>query len=179
MFTAQHLEPNLLSRIRAGCPWAPVTDMKGSGEAVENIMVPVTYFSIDQFGGGSVMVWRDISMGGWTDLYRLGNNTLNTIRYLEEILEPIFRPFADAGGLGFLLVHDISRHHVARECRLEWKTQRPWRFSAHAYWAPRNFVIKLSFLFFLISSANLSTYRQATARVPPHGTRLGITVSEY
>lgn len=38
--------------------------MKGSGEAVENIMVPVTYFSIDQFGGGSVMVWRDISMGG-------------------------------------------------------------------------------------------------------------------
>lgn len=48
-----------------------VTDVKGSGEAVENVMLPVTSVQYDQFGFGSVTVWGGISMKGCKDLYRL------------------------------------------------------------------------------------------------------------
>ena len=71
----------------------------------------------DRFGGGSLMVWGGISMEGHTDLYRLDNGTLTAIRYRDEILGPIVRPYAGAVGPGFLLVHDNARPHVARVCR--------------------------------------------------------------
>ncbi len=47
-----------------------MTDTKGSGEAMENVMLPdrVTSFSMNSFGGGSVMVWGGISMEGRTPL---------------------------------------------------------------------------------------------------------------
>ncbi len=80
----------------AGLPLAPcafhrreqvhpehVTDVKGSGEAVENVMLPVTSFSMTGFGGWSVMVWGGMSMEGRTDLYRLDNDTLTAIRFLD------------------------------------------------------------------------------------------------
>ncbi len=53
---------------------------------------------------------------GRTDLYRLDNGTLTAIRYRDEILGPIVRPYAGAVGPWFLLVHDIARPHVARAC---------------------------------------------------------------
>ena len=56
-------------------------------------------------------------MEGRTDLYRLDNATLTAIRYRDEILAPIVRPYAGAVGPGFLLVHDNARPHVARVCR--------------------------------------------------------------
>ncbi len=84
-----------------------MTDLKGSGEAVEN----------SRFGGGSVMVWVGISMEGRTDLYRLDNGTLTAIRYRDKILGAIVRPYAGAVGPGFLLVHNNARPHVARVCR--------------------------------------------------------------
>ncbi|KAI4887612.1 hypothetical protein NFI96_008963 [Prochilodus magdalenae] len=65
----------------------------------------------DWFGGGSVMVW------GGTDLYRLDNGTLTAIRYQDQILRPLVRPYAGAVGLGFLPVHNNARPHVARVCR--------------------------------------------------------------
>ncbi len=71
----------------------------------------------DRFGGGSVMVWGGISMEGRIDLYLLDNGTLTAIRYWDEILGPIVRPYAGAVGPGFLLVHDNARPHVARVCR--------------------------------------------------------------
>uniref|UniRef100_A0A1A8HWM8 Transposase Tc1-like domain-containing protein n=1 Tax=Nothobranchius kuhntae TaxID=321403 RepID=A0A1A8HWM8_NOTKU len=71
----------------------------------------------DRFGGGSVMVWGGISMEGRTDLYCPGNGALTAIRYRDEILEPFVRPYADAVGPGFLLMHDNARPHVARVCR--------------------------------------------------------------
>lgn len=71
----------------------------------------------DRFGGGSVMVWGGISMEGRTDLYRLDNGTPTAIRYRDEILGPIVRPYAGAVGPGFLLVHDNAWPHVARVCR--------------------------------------------------------------
>ncbi len=48
-------------------------------------------------------------MEGRTDLYRLDNGTLTSIRYWDEILGPIVRPYAGAVGPGFLLVHDNAR----------------------------------------------------------------------
>ncbi|MCJ8738611.1 hypothetical protein PDJAM_G00037760 [Pangasius djambal] len=71
----------------------------------------------DRFGGGSVMVWGGISMEGRTDLYRLDNGTLTAIRYRDEILGPIVRPYAGAVGPGFLLVHYNARAHVGKVCR--------------------------------------------------------------
>ncbi|KAL0153599.1 hypothetical protein M9458_051079 [Cirrhinus mrigala] len=89
----------------------------------------------DRFGGGSVMVWGGISMEGRTDLYCLGNGALTAIRYRDEILEPFVRPYADAVGPGFLLMHDNARPHVARVCRqyledegietIEWPSRSP------------------------------------------------------
>ena len=89
----------------------------------------------DRFGGGSVMVWGGISMEGRTDLYRLENGSLTAIRYRDEILEPMVRPYAGAVGPGFLLMHDNARPHVARVCRqyledegidtIEWPSRSP------------------------------------------------------
>ncbi len=89
----------------------------------------------DRFGCGSVMVWGGISMEGRTDLYRLDSGTLTAIRYRDEILGPIVRPYAGAVGPGFLLVHDNARPHVARVCRqfledlgtdtIEWPPRSP------------------------------------------------------
>ncbi|MCJ8746846.1 hypothetical protein PDJAM_G00146480 [Pangasius djambal] len=89
----------------------------------------------DRFGGGSVMVWGGISMEEHTDLYRLDNGTLTAIRYRDEILGPIVRPYAGAVGPGFLLVHDNAQPHVARVCRqfledegidtIEWPQRSP------------------------------------------------------
>ncbi|MBN3291941.1 TCB2 transposase, partial [Polypterus senegalus] len=89
----------------------------------------------DRFGGGSVMVWGGISMEGRTDIYCVGNGALTAIRYRDEILEPIVRPYAGAVGPGFLLMHDNARPHVARVCRqyledegietIEWPSRSP------------------------------------------------------
>ncbi|KAI4872607.1 hypothetical protein NFI96_005705 [Prochilodus magdalenae] len=89
----------------------------------------------DWFGGGSVMVWGGISLEGRTDLYRLDNGTLTAIRYQDEILGPVVRPYAGAVGPGFLLVHNNARPHVVRVCRqflenegidtIDWPTGSP------------------------------------------------------
>ena len=55
-------------------------------------------------------------MEGCTDLYRLHNGTMTSIRYRDEILAPIVRPNTGAVGPGFLLVHNNARPHVAKAC---------------------------------------------------------------
>ncbi|KAJ8332732.1 hypothetical protein SKAU_G00425210 [Synaphobranchus kaupii] len=70
----------------------------------------------DRFGGGSVMVWGGISLQGRTDLHVIANGTLTAVKYRDEILRAIVRPYAGAVGPGFLLVQDSARPHVARVC---------------------------------------------------------------
>ncbi|KAJ8395660.1 hypothetical protein AAFF_G00028970 [Aldrovandia affinis] len=63
----------------------------------------------DQFGGGSVIVWGGISLEGRTNLHVLANGTLTAVRYRDEILRLILRPYTGAVGPGFLLVQDNAR----------------------------------------------------------------------
>ena len=63
------------------------------------------------------MVWEGICMEGRTDLYWLENGSLTAIRYQDEILEPVVRPYAGAVDPGFLLMHDNAWPYVARVCR--------------------------------------------------------------
>ena len=69
------------------------------------------------------MVWGGISMEGRTDLYRLHNGTLTAIRYRDEILEPIVRPYTGAVGPGFLLAYNnaqpLWREHAANSWRMK------------------------------------------------------------
>uniref|UniRef100_A0A8L0DTY1 Tc1-like transposase DDE domain-containing protein n=1 Tax=Oncorhynchus mykiss TaxID=8022 RepID=A0A8L0DTY1_ONCMY len=71
----------------------------------------------DRFGGGSVMVWGGISLGGRTALHVLARGSLTAIRYRDEILRPLVRPYAVAVGPGFLLMQDNARPHVAGVCQ--------------------------------------------------------------
>uniref|UniRef100_A0A8C7R2V7 Transposase Tc1-like domain-containing protein n=1 Tax=Oncorhynchus mykiss TaxID=8022 RepID=A0A8C7R2V7_ONCMY len=71
----------------------------------------------DRFGGGSVMVWGGISLGGRTALHVLARGSLTAIRYRDEILRPPVRPYAGAVGSGFLLMQDNARPHVAGVCQ--------------------------------------------------------------
>uniref|UniRef100_A0A8C8FEU6 Transposase n=1 Tax=Oncorhynchus tshawytscha TaxID=74940 RepID=A0A8C8FEU6_ONCTS len=68
----------------------------------------------DRFGGGSVMVWGGISLGA---LHVLARGSLTAIRYRDEILRPLVRPYAGAVGPGFLLMQDNARPHVAGVCQ--------------------------------------------------------------
>ncbi|KAI3362575.1 hypothetical protein L3Q82_001609 [Scortum barcoo] len=71
----------------------------------------------DRFGSGSVMVWGGISLGGRTALHVLARGSLTAIRYQDEILRPLVRPYAGAVGPGFLLMQDNARPHVAGVCQ--------------------------------------------------------------
>lgn len=81
-----------------------------------NTMTPATLFSIISLVV-RVLVWGDVSMEGHTDLYRINDSTLTTIRYLNEIFRAIVRSFTGAVGPGFLLVHDNTWSHKVRVCR--------------------------------------------------------------
>ena len=60
-----------------------------------------------------VMVWGDYR----TDLHVIANGFLPAVRYWDETLRRIFRPYAGAVGPVFLLVQVNAQHHVARVCR--------------------------------------------------------------
>ncbi|CAJ0932136.1 unnamed protein product [Ranitomeya imitator] len=71
----------------------------------------------DRFGSGSVMMWGGISLEGRTALHVLARGSLTAIRYRDEILRPLVRPYAGAVGPGFLLMQDNARPHVAGLCQ--------------------------------------------------------------
>uniref|UniRef100_A0AAR2J8C0 Amine oxidase n=1 Tax=Pygocentrus nattereri TaxID=42514 RepID=A0AAR2J8C0_PYGNA len=63
------------------------------------------------------MVWGGISSEGRTALHVLARGSLTAIRYRDEILRPLVRPYAGAVGPGFLLMQDNARPHVAGVCQ--------------------------------------------------------------
>jgi hypothetical protein len=59
------------------------------------------------------MVWAGISIDGKTDLHVIAGY-LSGVRYRDEILHPIVRPYAGAVGDCFILMDDNGRPHSAR-----------------------------------------------------------------
>ncbi|KAI3363825.1 hypothetical protein L3Q82_001427 [Scortum barcoo] len=88
-----------------------------SGDAVGERSAACNILQHDRFGSGSVMVWGGISLGGRTALHVLARGSLTGIRYRDEILRPLVRPYAGAVGPGFLLMQDNARPHVAGVCQ--------------------------------------------------------------
>ena len=89
----------------------------------------------DRYGGGSVMVWAEISAQGKTDLHVINNGTLTAERYVNEILDVHVRPYAGAIGPDFILMDNNARAHRARITnwyleqaaivRLDWPARSP------------------------------------------------------
>uniref|UniRef100_A0A673ZT04 Tc1-like transposase DDE domain-containing protein n=1 Tax=Salmo trutta TaxID=8032 RepID=A0A673ZT04_SALTR len=50
-------------------------------------------------------------------LHVLARGSLTAIRYRDEILRPLVRPYAGVVGPGFLLMQDNARPHVAGVCQ--------------------------------------------------------------
>lgn len=65
------------------------------------------------YGGGSVMVWGGICLGGRTELVIIENGSLTAQRYVTDILEPHVMPFAPFIGDDFIFMHDNARPHTA------------------------------------------------------------------
>ena len=65
----------------------------------------------DRFGSGFVMVWAGISIDGKTDLHVIAGN-LSGVRYSDEIVHPIVRPYAGAVGDGFILMNDNAPVYI-------------------------------------------------------------------
>ena len=63
------------------------------------------------------MVWGGISIQGRTELVVIDRGSLTAIRYVNDIIHPIVRPFAGAIGQDFILMHDNARPHTARVTR--------------------------------------------------------------
>ena len=60
------------------------------------------------------MVWGGMFYEDRTDLYLINRGTLTALRYRDEILEPIVRPFAGVIGDNFMLMQDNACPHMAR-----------------------------------------------------------------
>ena len=63
-----------------------------------------------------LMVWGGISLGVRTALHVLARGSLTAIRYRDDILRPLVRPYAVVVGPGFLLMQDNAAH-VAGVCQ--------------------------------------------------------------
>ena len=68
----------------------PARVWRRPGERYEDCYIVET----DRYGGGSVMVWGGASYEGRTDLCVINLGTLTALRYRDELLDPIVRPFA-------------------------------------------------------------------------------------
>ena len=72
----------------------------------------MTGLAVGQSWCGVAFLW-----GGRTALHVLVRGSLTAIRYRDEILRPLVRPYAGAVGPGFLLMQDNARPHVAGVCQ--------------------------------------------------------------
>ena len=60
-----------------------------------------------------MVVWGSICLDGRKDLVVIDGGALTAVRYRDEVLAPVVRPFATALGQDFVLIHDYARPHTA------------------------------------------------------------------
>ena len=118
-----------------GFVWTLPIDELGYGECQMSVLLQSVWQNMIGFGGGSVMVWAEISVQGKTDLHVIDNGTLTALRYVNEILDVYVRPYAGAVGENFILMDDKARAHrasitdqyleQATIVRMEWPARSP------------------------------------------------------
>ena len=72
-------------------------------------------YESDRFGCGSDMVWVGICHGGRTQL-KIVQGTLNAVKYIGDILDPIVLPFLQQRKFDHVFQHRNARCHVTRIC---------------------------------------------------------------
>ncbi len=65
----------------------------------------------DRFGGVNVMIWDGICHDGRTQL-KIVQGTLNTVKYRDDILDPIALPFLQQRNFDHVFQHANTRCHV-------------------------------------------------------------------
>ncbi|GBN53652.1 Transposable element Tcb1 transposase [Araneus ventricosus] len=71
----------------------------------------------DHYRGGGFLVWAGIATNGRTDLYVFAGGSVTAVRYIDEILHPLVRPFIAAIGTYAIFMDDNTRPHRARLVR--------------------------------------------------------------
>ena len=66
----------------------------------------------DPYGGGSVMVWADVSGNFKSDLVVI-NGTLTGQRYIDQVINPYIVPFFRGNRANFTFMDDNARPHRA------------------------------------------------------------------
>ncbi|GBM32972.1 hypothetical protein AVEN_268885-1 [Araneus ventricosus] len=81
----------------------------------------------DHYRSGGLLVWAGIATKGRTDLYVFAGGSVTAVRYRDEILHPLVRPFIYAMGTDAIFMDDNARPHRSRLVRnyLESETM-PW-----------------------------------------------------
>ena len=104
-----------LKQISFECLWS----MGSSLETARKTIRGLQYCGNKHIQSGSVRVWNWSSYEGRTDLYVIKEGILTALRYRDENLDPIVRPFAEAmGGWQFHSdVEDNARAYTARACK--------------------------------------------------------------
>ena len=73
-------------------------------------------YESDRFGGGSVMIWAGICHDGHTQL-KIVQGTLNAVKYIDDILDPIVLPFLQQENFDHFFQNDNARCRMARVCQ--------------------------------------------------------------
>ncbi|GBM09989.1 hypothetical protein AVEN_23982-1 [Araneus ventricosus] len=71
----------------------------------------------DHYRGDGLLVWAGIATNGRTDLYMFVGGSFTAVRYHDEILHPLARPFIATMGTDALFMEDNAHPHRARLVR--------------------------------------------------------------
>ncbi|GBM81399.1 hypothetical protein AVEN_241790-1 [Araneus ventricosus] len=71
----------------------------------------------DHYRNGGLLVWAGIATNGRTDLYVFAGGSVTAVRYRNEILHPLVRPFIVAMGNDAIFMDDNARPYRARFVR--------------------------------------------------------------
>ncbi|GBM60392.1 hypothetical protein AVEN_156951-1 [Araneus ventricosus] len=77
----------------------------------------------DHYRGGGLLVWAGIATNGRTDLYVFAGGSITAVRYRDEILHPLVRPFIPTMGTDAIFMDDNARPHRARLVRSYLKSE--------------------------------------------------------
>ncbi|GBL91300.1 hypothetical protein AVEN_203455-1 [Araneus ventricosus] len=67
--------------------------------------------------GGGLLILAGIATNGRTNIYVFAGGSVTAVRYRDEILRPLVRPFIVALGTDAIFIYDDIRSHRARLVR--------------------------------------------------------------